>query len=62
MKTLTLRDKDLAVLRRTFRRFPYVREARYEFDVVRTECTQNPRLMQKIARDGIAIYPESTSS
>src|SRR5437870_5568290 len=28
MKTLALRDQDLAVLRRTFHRFPYVREAR----------------------------------
>src|SRR4051812_30622238 len=28
MKTLVLRDCDLAVLRRTFHRFPYVREVR----------------------------------
>ena len=103
MKTLALRDQDLAVLRRTFHRFPCVREVRlfgsratgqarrtsdidlaisapdatadqwleltdaleaapivYEFDVVRTERAQNPRLMEKIAREGVFIYPEST--
>jgi len=104
MKPPTLRDQDLAVLRRTFHRFPCVREVRifgsrvtgharrasdidlaisapdatadqwlelidaleeapiiYEFDVVRTERTYNPRLMEKIAREGVPIYPESTS-
>ena len=97
-----LREKDLAVLRRTLRRFPCVREVRvfgsratgqvrrasdvdlaisapdatdaewleltaaieeasiiYEFDLVRTERTHNPRLLEKIAREGVAIYPES---
>ena len=103
MKTPDLRPQDLAVLRRTFRRFPYVREVRlfgsratgharrasdidlaisapeatadqwleltdaldenpiiYEFDLVRTERTHNPRLLDKIAREGVAIYPENT--
>jgi len=103
MKPLLLRDRDLAVLRRTFRRFPCVREVRvfgsratgqarrasdldlaisapdatagewleltdaiealpiiYEFDVVRTERAHNPRLVEKIAREGVSIYPEST--
>jgi predicted nucleotidyltransferase len=103
MKTLALRDQDLAVLRRTFHRFPCVREVRlfgsratgqarrasdidlaisapdatadqwleftdaleaapivYEFDVVRTERAHNSRLMEKIAREGVPIYPEST--
>ena len=102
MKTLALRDQDLAALRHTFHRFPWVREVRvfgsratgqarrasdidlaisaphatadewleladaleaapivYEFDVVRTERAYNPRLMEKIAREGIPIYPES---
>lgn len=31
----------------------------YEFDIVRTDQTQNPRLLEKIASDGFAIYPES---
>ena len=99
-----LRDRDLAVLRRTFQRFPFVREVRlfgsratgharrasdidlaisapeatarqwlelteaieaapviYEFDVVRIEGTHNPRLMEKIAREGMSIYPENAS-
>ena len=103
MKTPALRDQDLAVLRRTFQRFPCVREVRlfgsrasgharrasdidlaisapdasadqwleltdaleeapiiYEFDVVRTERTHNPRLIERIAREGLPIYPEST--
>jgi predicted nucleotidyltransferase len=102
MKALALRDQDLAVLHRTFHRFPYVREVRlfgsratgqarrasdidlaisapdataaqwleltdaleaapiiYEFDVVRTERAHNPRLMEKIAREGVPVYPES---
>jgi predicted nucleotidyltransferase len=100
MITLALRDQDLAVLRRAFRRFPYVREVRlfgsratghsrrasdidlaisapdatadqwleltdaldkvpiiYEFDLVRTERAHNPRLIDKIAREGVSIYP-----
>lgn len=103
MKPLLLRDRDLAVLRRTFRRFPCVREVRvfgsratgqarrasdldlaisapdatagewleltdaieaapiiYEFNIVRTERAHNPRLVEKIAREGVSIYPEST--
>jgi predicted nucleotidyltransferase len=102
MKTISLREQDLTVLCRTFRRFPCVREVRlfgsratgharrasdidlaisapdattdewleftdaldeapiiYEFDVVRTERVHNPRLIEKIAREGVPIYPES---
>lgn len=105
MKHLALRDRDLDVLRRTFRRFSYVREVRlfgsratgharrasdidlaisapdattgqwleltdaldeapiiYECDVVRTERTHNPRLIERIAREGVPIYPENTTS
>ena len=32
----------------------------YEFDLVRTERTHNPRLLEKIAREGVPIYPESS--
>ena len=103
MKTPALRDQDLAVLRHTFGRFPWVREVRlfgsratgharrasdidlaisapdatadqwleltdaieetpiiFEFDVVRTERIDNTRLMEKLAREGVPIYPEST--
>lgn len=99
MNTIALREQDLAILRRTFRRFPYVRHVRlfgsrttgharrasdidlaisapeatteewleftdameelpiiYEFDLVRAERIDNPRLMEKIAREGVAIY------
>lgn len=105
MKTIALREQDLAVLCRTFRRFPCVREVRlfgsratgharrasdidlaisapaattdqwleltdaldeapiiYEFDVVRTERVHNPRLIEKIAREGVPIYPESATT
>ena len=105
MKTPALRDKDLAVLRRTLRRFPCVREVRlfgsratgharrasdidlaisapdattdqwleltealdeapiiYEFDVVRTDRAHNPRLIEKIAREGVPIYPENMTA
>lgn len=101
MKTPTLRDQDLHVLRSTFHRFPFVHEVRvfgsrasgharrasdidlaisapdattdqwlelieaidetpiiYEFDLVRTEDTHNPRLIEKIAREGVPIYPD----
>ena len=101
MLPVALRDQDLATLRRTFRRFPCVREGRlfgsratgharrasdidlaisapdataeqwlelvdaiatapiiYEFDLVRMEQAQNPRLLEKIAREGVPIYPE----
>ncbi len=105
MNALALRDQDLAALRRTFRRFPCVREVRlfgsratgharrasdidlaisapdataeqwmeltdaldeapiiYEFDVVRTERVHNPRLIEKIAREGVPIYPEHATA
>jgi predicted nucleotidyltransferase len=104
MTTPALRDQDLAVLRRTFRRFPCVREVRlfgsratgharrssdidlaisapdatadqwleladaldeapiiYEFDLVRIDRAHNPRLIEKVAREGLAIYPEKLS-
>ncbi|MBN8246801.1 MAG: nucleotidyltransferase domain-containing protein [Verrucomicrobia bacterium] len=103
MKTPALRERDLAVLLSTFRRFPCVREVRlfgsrangtarrasdmdlaisapeataeqwleltealeaspiiYEFDLIRTERLHNPRLKEKIAREGVPIYPGST--
>lgn len=102
MATATIRDQDLAALRRTFRRFPYVREVRifgsratgharrasdidlaisapdatadqwlelaeaveaapiiYELDLVHLEHTYNPRLLEKIEREGVPIYPET---
>jgi hypothetical protein len=102
MTTISLREKDLATLCHTFRRFPCIREVRlfgsratgharrasdidlaifapditteewlsftdaleelpiiYEFDVVRTERLDNPRLVEKIAREGVSIYPGS---
>ena len=105
MNALALRDQDLTALRRTFRRFPCVREVRlfgsratgharrasdidlaisapdatadqwldltdaldeapiiYEFDVVRTERAHNLRLIEKIAREGVPIYPEHTTA
>ena len=105
MKALAVRDRDLAVLRRTFRRFLCVREVRlfgsratgtarrasdidlaisapdasaarwlaltaaldeapiiHEFDVVRTERAHNPRLMERIVRDGVSIYPEEPTA
>lgn len=105
MKTLALRDQDLAVLCKTFRRFPWVREVRlfgsrttsharrasdidlaisapdasadqwleltdaldeapiiYDIDIVRTERAHNPRLREKIAREGVTIYPENTTA
>ena len=98
---VALRDRDLAVLRNAFRRFPCVKEVKvfgsratgqarrasdldlavaapgasdtewmdlagaiedapvvYEIDVVRTEQTRNARLLDKIAREGVRIYPE----
>ena len=105
MKEIALRAQDLATLRRTFRRFPYVREVRlfgsratghvrrasdidlaifapdatagqwlelvdaieeapiiYEFDLVRAERTENARLLEKIGREGISIYPENAAA
>ena len=101
MNRLALRDRDLAVLRRTLGRFPFVREARvfgsrasgtarrasdldlaisapdacgrdwadlcdalesapliYEIDLVRPEKTANARLLERIDREGIKVYPE----
>ena len=98
---LALREKDLSALRRTFERFPVVREVRvfgsratgharrgsdldlaisapqattaewadlcdalenapliYELDVVREEGTLNPRLLEKIRREGVPVYPD----
>ena len=105
MNTISLRDKDLAVLNSTFQRFPCVRHVHlfgsratgharrasdidlaisapeattgqwleiinaldeapiiYEVDVVRTERVHNLRLIEKIAREGVPIYPESAIS
>jgi len=105
MKPVALRNKDLAVLRAAFRRFPAVREARvfgsratgtarrasdldlaisapeataaewqdlcealehspliYELDLVRSEGLTNERLKEKIARDGVSVYPEEAGS
>jgi predicted nucleotidyltransferase len=102
VKTPALRERDLAVLRGVFLRFPCVSEVRlfgsratgharrasdidlaisapaatagewlaltealesapliYELDVVRTERTDNPRLLEKLTREGVPIYPES---
>ncbi len=103
MRGVSLRDRDLAVLRSTFRHFPCIREVRlfgsraigtarrasdidlaisapdatpeqwlelaealeeapiiYEFDLVRTERAHNPRLLEKIAREGVSIFPEDS--
>lgn len=102
MNTVDLRDRDLATLRHTFRRFPSIREVRlfgsratgharrasdidlavsapnitteewlrftdaldelpiiYELDVIRAERLDNPRLIEKIAQEGVPIYPGS---
>ncbi|MBL8694392.1 MAG: nucleotidyltransferase domain-containing protein [Planctomycetes bacterium] len=104
MTPIALRDRDLATLRSTFRRFPCVREVRlfgsrangtarrasdidlaisapdatadqwleltdaieaapiiYEFDLVRRERAQNSKLLKKIEREGIRIYPEESA-
>jgi len=103
MKTVALREKDLATLRKTFGRFPTVKEVRvfgsratgqsrrasdidlaisapaatpkewadisealenapliYELDIVRPEQTTNQRLKEKIAREGITVFPEKS--
>ncbi|MEN9815100.1 MAG: hypothetical protein RLZZ412_1082 [Verrucomicrobiota bacterium] len=100
MSRLMLRERDLAVLRQTLGRFPFVAEARvfgsratgsarrasdldlavsapaadrrqwadlcaaleeapliYELDVVRVELAASPRLQEKIARDGVRVFP-----
>jgi len=33
----------------------------YELDIVRPERMTNPRLKQKIAREGVVIYPEKSA-
>ena len=101
MKSLSLREKDLAALRGTFSRFPSVREVRlfgsratgdahrasdvdlavfapdatadewgglcealertpiiYELDIVRAERAANPRLREKIEREGVTVYSD----
>lgn len=101
MNRLVLRERDLAVLQQTLRRFPFVREARvfgsratgsarrasdldlavsapsadrrqwadlcealenapliYEIDLVRPELTLNARLREKIAREGVRVFPQ----
>lgn len=101
MRQPDLRHRDLGVLRRTFERFPCVREVRlfgsratghacrasdidlaisapeataeewleladaiaaapiiYELDVVRTDRLDQTRLREKIAGEGVTIYPE----
>lgn len=101
MKTVALREKDLATLLETFRCFPAIKEVRvfgsratgesrrasdidlaisaptatseewndlsealenapliYELDIVRPEQTTNERLKEKIAREGITVFPE----
>lgn len=105
MNTPTLRERDLAWLRQTFHRFPWVSEVRvfgsratgtarrasdidlaisapeatpnqwqhlietlesapiiYELDVVRIDQTHNPRLNEKILREGLRIYPETAGN
>jgi predicted nucleotidyltransferase len=104
MPPVVLREKDLAVLRSTLRRFPAVQEARvfgsratgtakrasdldlavrapdattgewlelcdalenapliYELDLVREERTLNPRLRERIEREGVTVYPENAA-
>lgn len=98
--TLDLREQDLDTLRRTFRRFPFVREVRvfgsraigsarptsdidlaiwapdattrewndlveaieeapiiFGLDVVRPDEHTNPRLLERIEREGVPIWP-----
>jgi len=105
MSRLMLRERDLAVLRQTLGRFPFVAEALlfgsratgsarrasdvdlaiaapsadrrqwadlgaaleeapliYELDVVRLERATSPRLQEKIARDGVRIFPAGSPS
>ncbi|MFM8617947.1 MAG: nucleotidyltransferase family protein [Opitutaceae bacterium] len=103
MKVLALRDRDVAVLRRTLGRCAFVREARvfgsrasgmarrasdldlavsapdasgrdwaelcealenapliYEIDLVRPEKIGNPRLRERIEREGVRVFPEES--
>jgi predicted nucleotidyltransferase len=63
-------DIDLAVSapRATPREWAEIRDALenapiiYELDVVRPEQTDNPRLKEKIEREGIIIHPAATAS
>jgi hypothetical protein len=55
MKAIALREQDLAVLRRTFRRFPFVRQ----LILFGSRATGQARLVEKIAREGVRIYPET---
>ena len=100
MATLAVREQDLAVLRTTFRRFPFVREVRifgsratgesrrasdldlavfapeatirewaelrevledaplvFEIDLVRADALADSRLADKVAAEGLTIYP-----
>ncbi|MDK3159906.1 nucleotidyltransferase domain-containing protein [Kamptonema cortianum] len=100
MQRLLLRDRDLAVLRKTFERFSCVRDVRlfgsratgharrasdidlaisapeasdrqwieltealqetpiiHEFDFLHVDKIDNPRLLEKISREGVSIYP-----
>ena len=34
----------------------------YEFDIVRTERAHNPQLLERIAREGVPIYPETATA
>ena len=34
----------------------------YELDIVRPERTVNPRLQEKIAREGVVIYPDRNAA
>jgi len=34
----------------------------YELDLVRSERIDNPRLLEKIAVEGVSIYPERNTS
>jgi predicted nucleotidyltransferase len=104
MKIPAIRDRDIVTLRRTFSRFPCVREVRlfgsratgharrasdidlaisapdatsgqwlelvaaleaapiiHEFDLIRIERTHNSRLVEKIEREGVAIYQQEMS-
>jgi len=103
MNAPTLRERDLAWLRQTFQRFPWIGEVRvfgsratgtarrasdidlaisapeatphqwrdhvetlesapiiYDLDVVRIDQTVNPRLNEKVLREGLRIYPETS--
>ncbi len=70
MSTHALRDKDLAIpapdaapadwleITEALDEAPII----YEFNIIRTDHTDNPRLLEKIAREGVTIYPEAAAS